>query len=161
MAGKSSKDKANGGGTIALNKRGRHEFHIEQRYEAGLALQGWELKSIRAGRANITEAYAVVRDGELFLFGAQITPLISASTHVVADDRRTRKLLLNRREIDQISGRTIERGLTLVPTRVYFKESRAKVEIAPAKGKKLYDKRATEKKRDWARERGRLMRDKG
>mgnify|MGYP001546787608 CR=1 FL=1 len=89
MGKKDGKDKANGGGTIALNKRARHEYHFEEKFEAGLALQGWELKSIRAGRANITESYAVVRNGELFLFGAQITPLISASTHVVADDRRT------------------------------------------------------------------------
>ena len=100
MGKKDGKDKANGGGTIALNKRARHEYHFEEKFEAGLALQGWELKSIRAGRANITESYAVVRNGELFLFGAQITPLISASTHVVADDRRTRKLLLHRRETD-------------------------------------------------------------
>src|SRR6478735_12723451 len=85
MSKKTDKDKANGGGTIALNKRARHEYHFEQKFEAGLSLQGWELKSIRAGRANITEAYAVIRDGELFLFGAQMTPLISASTHVVAD----------------------------------------------------------------------------
>ena len=102
---KGDKDKANGGGTVALNKRARHEYHLEERFEAGLALQGWELKSIRAGRANITESYAVVRGGELFLFGAQITPLIQASTHVIADDRRTRKLLLHRREIGRASCR--------------------------------------------------------
>ena len=115
------KDKANGGGTIALNKRARHEYHLEQRFEAGLALQGWELKSIRAGRANITEAYAVIRDGELFLFGAQMTPLISASTHVVADAHRTRKLLLHKREIDQLIGRVQRDGYTLVPTALYWK----------------------------------------
>src|SRR3546814_876725 len=111
---KPDKDKANGGGTVALNKRARHEYHLEERFEAGLALQGWELKSIRAGRANITESYAVVRGGELFLFGAQITPLISASSHVVADDRRTRKLLLHRREIDQLVGRVERDGHTQI-----------------------------------------------
>jgi SsrA-binding protein len=158
MAGKSSKDKANGGGTIALNKRARHEFHIEQRYEAGLALQGWELKSIRAGRANITEAYAVVRDGELFLFGAQITPLISASTHVVADDRRTRKLLLNRREIDALIGKVQRDGYTLVPTAMYWKGNKVKAELGLARGKQLHDKREASKERDWNREKQRLLR---
>ena len=157
MAGKSSKDKANGGGTIALNKRARHEFHIEQCYEAGLALQGWELKSIRAGRANITESYAVVRNGELFLFGAQITPLISASTHVVADDRRTRKLLLNRREIDVLVGKVQRDGYTLVPTAMYWKGNKVKVEIGVARGKQEHDKRDTEKERDWQREKQRTM----
>src|SRR5690606_2097675 len=98
------KGKAAAGGTIALNKRARHEYQLGDRYEAGLALQGWELKAIRAGRANIGEAYAVVRDGELFLFGAQVTPLIQASTHVIADERRTRKLLLHRHEIDKLVG---------------------------------------------------------
>src|SRR6218665_3266816 len=103
MAKKPDKNKATG--TIALNKRARHEYHLEQRHEAGLALQGWELKAIRAGRANITEAYATIRHGEIFLFGAQITPLIQASTDVVADDRRTRKLLLHRNEIDSLIGK--------------------------------------------------------
>src|SRR5690554_2731296 len=104
MAKKAGKDKAKAGGTIALNKRARHDYHLEERFEAGLALQGWELKSIRAGRANITEAYAVIRKGELFLFGAQLTPLISASSHTVADAMRTRKLLLHRRQIDKLIG---------------------------------------------------------
>src|SRR5690606_37509908 len=138
MGKKSGKDKANGGGTIALNKRARHEYHIEERFEAGLALQGWELKSIRAGRANITQAYAVVRDGELFLFGAQITPLISASTHVVADDRRTRKLLLHRREIDTLIGRVQRDGFTLVPTALYWKGNKVKAELALARGKQSH-----------------------
>jgi SsrA-binding protein len=158
MAGKASKDKANGGGTIALNKRARHEFHIEQRYEAGLALQGWELKSIRAGRANITEAYAVVRDGELFLFGAQITPLISASTHVVADDRRTRKLLLHRREIDVLVGKVQRDGYTLVPTAMYWKGNKVKAELGLARGKQMHDKREASKERDWNREKQRVLR---
>lgn len=167
MSKKAQKDKANGGGpgkpgtatkTIALNKRARHEYHLEDRYEAGLALQGWELKSIRAGRAQIGESYAVVRGGELFLFGAQVTPLISASTHVVADDRRTRKLLLHRREIDQLVGRIQRDGYTLVPTALYWKGNKVKIELALAKGKQSHDKRATERDRDWARDKQRVMR---
>ena len=154
----SGKDKANGGGTIALNKRARHDYHLEQRHEAGLALQGWELKAIRAGRANIGESYAVVRDGELYLFGAQITPLISASTHVVADAHRTRKLLLHRHEIDVLIGRVQRDGYTLVPTALYWKGNKVKAEIALAKGKQSHDKREASKERDWAREKQRLLR---
>ena len=156
--GKTGKDKANSSGTIALNKRARHEYHFEERFEAGLALQGWEVKAIRAGRANITEAYALVREGELFLFGAQITPLISASSHVVADDRRTRKLLLHKHEIDKLIGYIERDGYTLVPTAMYWKRNKVKLEIALAKGKQAHDKRATEKDRDWAREKQRTMR---
>ena len=156
MAKKPDKNKATG--TIALNKRARHEYHLEQRYEAGIALQGWELKAIRAGRANITEAYAVIRHGELFLFGAQITPLIQASTHVVADDRRTRKLLLHRHEIDRLVGRVEREGYTLVPTAMYWRGNKVKAELALAKGKQTHDKRASEKDRDWAREKSRVMR---
>ena len=154
----SGKDKANGSATIALNKRARHDYHLEQRFEAGLALQGWELKSIRAGRANITEAYAVIRDGELFLFGAQMTPLISASTHVVADAQRTRKLLLHKREIDELIGRVQREGYTLVPTALYWKANKVKAELALAKGKQTHDKREASKERDWARDKQRLMR---
>ncbi|PZQ25229.1 MAG: SsrA-binding protein [Stenotrophomonas acidaminiphila] len=150
MAKKPDKNKATG--TIALNKRARHEYHFEERHEAGLALQGWELKAIRAGRANITEAYAIIRHGEIFLFGAQITPLIQASSHVVADDRRTRKLLLHRNEIDSLIGKVERDGYTLVPTSLYWKG------IALAKGKQTHDKRASEKDRDWAREKSRVMR---
>lgn len=160
MSKKGGKDKAKsaGGGTIALNKRARHDYHLEQKFEAGLALQGWELKAIRAGRAHIGESYAVVRDGELFLFGAQITPLISASTHVVADDRRTRKLLLHRREIDQLVGKVQRDGYTLVPTALYWKGNKVKAELALAKGKQSHDKRDAERERDWAREKQRVMR---
>ncbi|HLT45142.1 MAG TPA: SsrA-binding protein SmpB [Luteimonas sp.] len=153
-----AKDKGNAGGTIALNKRARHEYHLEQKYEAGLALQGWELKAIRAGRANITEAYAVVRDGELYLFGAQITPLISASTHVVADERRTRKLLLHRREIDTLVGKVQREGFTLVPTALYWKGNKVKCELALARGKQLHDKREASRERDWNREKQRILR---
>ena len=158
MAKKQPKDKANSTGTVALNKRARHEYHLEHRHEAGLALQGWELKSIRAGRANITEAYAVIRDGELFLFGAQITPLISASSHVVADERRTRKLLLHRGEIDTLIGRVQRDGYTLVPTALYWKGNKIKAEIALAKGKQGHDKREASKDRDWNREKQRVLR---
>jgi SsrA-binding protein len=158
MNKKAGKDKPNGGGTIALNKRARHEYHFEEKFEAGLALQGWELKSIRAGRANITESYAVVRNGELFLFGAQITPLISASTHVVADAHRTRKLLLHRNEIDTLIGRVQRDGYTLVPTALYWKGNKVKAELALAKGKQAHDKREASKERDWAREKQRLLR---
>ena len=158
MTKKNAKDKANGGGTIALNKRARHEYHLDERHEAGLALQGWELKSIRAGRANITEAYAVIRDGELFLFGAQMTPLISASTHVVADERRTRKLLLHRGEIDTLIGRVEREGYTLVPTALYWKGNKVKAELALARGKQTHDKREASKERDWNREKQRVLR---
>lgn len=156
MGKKPDKNKATG--TIALNKRARHEYHLEHRYEAGLALQGWELKAIRAGRANITEAYATIRNGEIFLFGAQITPLIQASTHVVADDRRTRKMLLHRNEIDSLIGKVERDGYTLVPTSLYWKGNKVKAEVALAKGKQTHDKRATSKDRDWAREKARVMR---
>ena len=155
---KTGKDKANGGGTIALNKRARHDYHLEERYEAGLALQGWELKAIRAGRANIVEAYAMVLKGELFLIGAQMTPLISASTHVVADAHRTRKLLLHKREIDHLIGRVQRDGYTLVPTALYWKGNKVKAEVALAKGKQTQDKRQAAKDRDWARDKQRLMR---
>jgi len=158
MSKKAGKDKANSGGTIALNKRARHEYHLEQRYEAGLALQGWELKSIRAGRANITEAYAVILEGELFLVGAQMTPLISASTHVVANDRRTRKLLLHKHEIDTLVGRVQRDGYTLVPTALYWKGNKVKAELALAKGKQSHDKREADRERDWNREKQRVMR---
>ncbi|MFC3268256.1 SsrA-binding protein SmpB [Vulcaniibacterium thermophilum] len=157
---KAAKDKGKGGagGTIALNKRARHEYHLEQRYEAGLALQGWELKAIRAGRANIGEAYALIRDGELFLFNAQITPLISASTHVIPEERRTRKMLLHRREIDNLIGRVQREGYTLIPTALYWKGNRVKAELALAKGKREHDKRDASRERDWQREKQRVMR---
>ena len=123
-----------------------------------MALQGWELKAIRAGRANIGESYAMVRDGELFLYGAQITPLIQASTHVIADAKRSRKLLLHRREIDTLIGRVQRDGYTLVPTAMYWKGNKVKLEIALAKGKQSHDKRQASKERDWDRDRQRVMR---
>lgn len=146
------------GGTIALNKRARYEFHIDERFEAGIVLQGWEIKSLRAGKGQLTDAYAVIRDGEIFLFGSQISPLLSASTHVVPDARRTRKLLLHRGQIDELIGAVERKGFTLVPTAMYWSKNRVKLEIGLAKGKQEHDKRDVEKERDWQRDRQRVMR---
>lgn len=154
-----AKDKDNkGSGTIALNKRARHEYHIDQRFEAGVALQGWELKALRAGRINFGDSYAMVLKGEIFLIGTSIPPLISASTHVIAEDRRTRKLLLHRAEIDTLIGAVERKGYTMVPTAMYWKGNKVKVEIGLARGKQAHDKRETEKERDWQREKARTMR---
>lgn len=150
--------KKSDGGTIGLNKRARHEYFIEERVEAGVALQGWEVKSLRAGRLNFADSYALIRNGELFLFGAQITPLSTVSTHVVAEPARTRKLLLHRTEIDRLIGAVERKGYTLVPTAMYWKDGRAKVELGLARGKQSHDKRETEKERDWQREKQRLLR---
>ena len=144
--------------TIALNKRARHDYSLEDRYEAGLVLQGWEVKALRAGHIAFADAYALIQHGELFLIGAQITPLISASTHVVANDRRTRKLLLHQHEITKLIGKVERDGYTLVPTAMYWKNGRAKLEIALAKGKQAHDKRAALKERDWQRDKQRVMR---
>ncbi|MGB0132448.1 SsrA-binding protein SmpB [Dokdonella sp.] len=157
MTKQNAKDKKSGG-TIALNKRARHEYHIDERYEAGVALQGWEVKSLRAGRTNLTDAYAIVRNNEIFLFGASIVPLISASTHVVADDRRTRKLLLHRNEIDKLVGAVERKGYTLVPLAMYWKGNKVKIEIGLARGKQEHDKRNTLKDKDWQRDKQRAMR---
>jgi len=142
---------------IALNKRARHEYFIEETYDAGLALQGWEVKSFRAGRAQISEAYVLVKDGEAFLFGAHVAPLPTTSTHVVADPTRTRKLLLNRSELNRLIGAVERKGYTLIPLKLYWKNGKAKLEIGLAKGKKAHDKRATQKDRDWSREKSRLL----
>jgi len=161
MSKKPGKDKAKkavADKTIALNKRARHEYHLEDRVEAGLVLQGWEVKAIRAGRGNMTDAYAYVKDGEIYLIGAQITPLIQASTHTVPEDRRQRKLLLHRCEIDKLIGRVERDGYTLVPTAMYWSRNRIKLEIALAKGKQAHDKRDAAKDRDWAREKQRALR---
>ena len=126
---------------IAVNRRARHDYFIEDRFEAGLALEGWEVKSLRAGNAQLTEAYVNLKKGEAWLVGAHFSPLKTASTHITTDPTRARKLLMHRREIDRLLGRVIERGLTLVPLRVYFRRGRAKVEIAVARGKRAHDKR--------------------
>jgi len=158
MSKKNDKSQNNAGRTIALNKRARHEYHLEERFEAGMALQGWELKAIRAGRTNIGDSYAMIHHGEVFLHGTQITPLISASTHVVTNDRRSRKLLLHRAEIDKLVGRVERDGYTLVLTALYWKGNKVKAEIALAKGKKTHDKREAAKERDWARDKQRVLR---
>lgn len=136
---------------IAANKKARHEYFIEATYEAGIELQGWEVKAIRAGKMSITEAYVVFRNNEAFLFGAHIQPLISSSTHVVPDSIRTRKLLLHRKEIDTLFGAVNQKGYACVPLEVYWKNSLVKCKIGLAKGKKLHDKRKTLKDRDWER----------
>ena len=142
---------------IALNKRARYEYFIEETYDAGLSLQGWEVKSFRAGRAQISESYVLVKDGEAWLFGAHVAPLPTTSTHVVADPTRTRKLLLNRSELNRLIGAVERKGYTLIPLKLHWKNGRAKLEIGLAKGKKAHDKRATEKDRDWSREKSRLL----
>jgi len=145
-------------GTIALNRRARHDYFVEERYEAGLSLMGWEVKALRAGRLQLGEGYVNIRADEAFLMGAHITPLNSASTHVLADPTRSRKLLLKRREIDHLVGAVERKGYTIVPLAMYWKAGRAKLEIGLAKGKKEHDKRASEKDRDWAREKSRTLR---
>lgn len=151
------KDKSKEIPAIALNKRARHEYFIEENHEAGLALQGWEVKSLRAGKAQITEGYVLVKNGEAWLVGAHISPLVTTSTHVVADPTRTRKLLLHRRELDRLVGAVERKGHTIVPLKLYWKDGRAKLEIGLAKGKQAHDKRATAKDRDWQREKSRLL----
>ena len=143
--------------TIVHNRKATHEYFIEQRLEAGLVLQGWEIKSIREGRAQLSESYIFVKRGEIWLFGANITPLLSASTHIKADPIRTRKLLLNRQEIDKLTGYTERQGYTLIPLSLYFKKGKLKCEVGLAKGKKQHDKRAAMKDREWAREKQRVM----
>ena len=149
-----------GSSTIALNKKARHDYFIEDRIEAGLALEGWEVKSLREGRVQLTESYILLRGNEAWLFGMHISPLLSASTHVTPDATRTRKLLLHRREIDKLTGAVERKGFTLVPLALYWKRGRAKLEIALARGKQSHDKRAADKERDWNREKQRLLRSR-
>jgi len=153
------KKPAPGGSTIALNKKARHEFHIEQKFEAGIALHGWEVKALRAGKCQITDAYVLLRNEEAWLLGLHIPPLPSVSTHINPDPTRTRKLLLNRRELATLIGKTQQTGYTCIPLAMYWKRNLVKCEIALAKGKNLYDKRATEKERDWNRQKQRILRD--
>lgn len=145
---------------IVDNKKAFHEYFIEERYEAGLMLEGWEVKSIRAGRSQLKEAYVVLKKEEVFLIGCHISPLPTASTHIHPDPVRTRKLLLHAHEIRKLIGKVKEAGYTLMPLNLHFSKGRVKLEIGLAKGKKLHDKRAVQKDRDWAREKSRLMRDK-
>ena len=147
--------------SIAQNRKARHDYHIDERLEAGIALEGWEVKSLRAGKLQLRDAYVLFKDNEAFLLGALISPLPSASTHVQPDPQRTRKLLLNRREIDRWRGSVERKGLTAIALSMYWKSGRAKVELGLARGKKQHDKRATEKARDWSREKSRLLKSGG
>ncbi len=146
--------------SIVDNKKAYHDYFIEEKFEAGVALLGWEVKAVRAGRAQIKEAYVVVKDGEIVLIGSHITPLISASTHVNPDATRTRKLLLHKKEINRLVGQVERAGYTLVPLNLHFTKGRIKLDVGLAKGKKQYDKRATIKEREWNREQQRLMRNR-
>jgi SsrA-binding protein len=143
--------------TIVDNKKAFHEYFIEERFEAGMVLEGWEVKAIRAGRAQLKEAYVILRSEEVFLFGAHISPLATASTHVSPDPVRTRKLLLNAAEIEKLIGKVERAGYTLVPINLHYQKGRIKCEIGLAKGKKQHDKRDTEKERDWQREQQKIM----
>jgi len=153
----SKKNKSSNSNTIALNKKARHDFFIEDRFEAGIVLQGWEVKALRAGRIQLGDAHAFVKNGEIFISNLLITPLPTASTHIHPEPTRIRKLLLNRTEIGKLVGAVERKGYTLVLTAMYWKHGRAKAEIGLAKGKQKQDKRAAEKDRDWQREKGRIM----
>ncbi len=146
--------------SIAENRRARFEYHIDETYEAGMVLAGWEIKAIRAGQVQLTDGYVVIRDGELYLIGCRINALRSASTHVSPEADRTKKLLMRKEEIKRLVGKIEQKGFTLVPLDLHYKGGRVKVTVALAKGKAEHDKRNTEKKRDWEREKGRMMRHK-
>lgn len=153
-------DKNRQAARIAENKKARFDYEIEERFEAGIALEGWEVKSLRAGRAQITESYVHVRDGEAWLLGARITPLATVSTHISPDPTRTRKLLLHRGELDRLVGAVERKGYTLVPLDLHWRKGRAKLDIGLARGKKKHDKRASLKERDWKRQQARIMKSK-
>lgn len=144
--------------SIVQNRKAFHDYHIEERYEAGLALEGWEVKAIRAGRAQLADAYVLVKGGELYLIGGNITPLATVSTHYVPDPGRTRKLLLHAEEIRRLVGKVQQRGYTLVPLDLHFKKGRIKLELGLARGKLKHDKRAAEREKQWQRDRQRLLR---
>ena len=146
--------------SITVNKKAFHDYFIEEKFEAGIALQGWEVKAIRAGRMNIKESYVIIKSGEIYLIGMHITPLATASTHVVADPTRTRKLLLHRREIMKLIGKVERAGYALVPIDLHFTRGRIKLEIGLAKGKKMHDKRQDEHEKDWKREAQRAMKER-
>ena len=151
------KQKQSSDNLIATNRKARHDYLIEQKYEAGIVLEGWEVKSLRAGRANLTEGYTLIRKGEAWLIGAHISPLQSASTHINPDPTRTRKLLLHKAELNKLIGATERKGYTVVPLNLYWKKGRVKLEIGLAKGKKTHDKRAAQKERDWQRDKARIL----
>jgi SsrA-binding protein len=143
--------------TIIDNRKAFHDYFIDERFEAGMVLEGWEVKAIRDGRAQIKESYVIVREGEIFLIGMHISPLPSTSTHIKPDPTRTRKLLLHAEEISKLIGKVEQRGFALVPLNLHFKNGRIKLEIGLGRGKKQHDKRSTAQEKDWARERERLM----
>jgi SsrA-binding protein len=143
--------------TIASNRKALHNYFVESRFEAGIVLEGWEIKSIRAGKVQLAEAYVILQRGEAWLLGAHISPLTSASTHIVADPTRTRKLLLHKRELSNLFGSVERKGITLIPLSMYWKRSRVKLEVGLAKGKKQHDKRASIKDREWQRDKQRLF----
>lgn len=145
--------------TIAVNRKAHHEYAMEDRLEAGIALEGWEVKSLRAGKIQLDQAYVLLKNGEAWLFGGLITPLMTASTHKTHDPQRTRKLLLHFKEISKLIGSVERKGYTLIPLKLYWKNNRVKLEIALAKGKKAHDKRAAEKDRDWQRQKQRLSKN--
>ncbi len=155
----SKPNKKTGANTIALNKKARFDYHIEEKFEAGMVLTGWEVKSLRAGKCQLVDSYILLKDGEAWLLGAHITPLKEASTHVIADPTRTRKLLLHKRELSKLIGKVNQTGHSCVPLALYWKHNRVKCEIALVKGKKDFDKRETEKERDWNRQKQRVIRD--
>ncbi|MCK4608324.1 MAG: SsrA-binding protein SmpB [Gammaproteobacteria bacterium] len=142
---------------IAENRKARHDYNIEERLEAGLVLEGWEVKSLRAGRAQITDSHVIIKRGEAWLVGSHISPLITASTHINPDPTRTRKLLLHHRELNKLIGAIQRKGYTIIPLNLHWSRGVAKIEIAYAKGKKQYDKRETEKRRDWERTKQRSL----
>lgn len=150
-------DKQKSDNTIALNRKATHEFSIEERFEAGIALEGWEVKSLRAGKVQLDQSYVLLKHGEAYLFGAQITPLLTASTHINPDPTRSRKLLLHERELSRLIGSVERKGYTLVPLSLYWKGKHIKLCVALAKGKKQHDKRASEKEKDWQREKQRIL----
>lgn len=152
------KTKKAGSNTIAQNKKARHDFIIQEEFEAGVVLNGWEVKSLRMGKVQLVDSYVLLKGGEVFLLGAQIEPLNTASTHVETDPKRTRKLLLNQREIAKLHAATERDGFTCVATALYWKKHLVKCKISIAKGKKAHDKRADEKERDWSREKQRVVR---
>ena len=151
------KQNKNSGNTIALNKKAKFDYELHERFEAGVALLGWEVKSLRAGKVQLTDTYEIFKNGEAWLLGSQITPLATASTHFVTDPLRTRKLLLNRRELTRLQEAVEQKGYTVVATALYWKTHMVKCEIAIAKGKQQHDKRETEKDRDWARQKQRIF----
>lgn len=154
---RSTKTKSDGNSVISANRRARHDYSIEETFEAGLVLEGWEVKALRTGRGSLQESYVIIKKGEAWLIGCNISPLPTASTHIRPDPTRTRKLLLHDRELSRLIGATEQRGYTLIPLNMHWKRGRAKLDVALAKGKKKFDKRAAQKEHDWQRQKRRLL----